>query len=96
MKITHAASIHRDRDELIRLPLPTFSLHDVLSDEEIRRIEQWTDAWLEVAMELGFVRWPYVIDSAMVADIQSCYRMKMAPEEAVLFCYRMHGESRLF
>jgi|GEM_PF-2310094 len=96
MKMTRAASTHQDRDELIRLSFPTLSLHDVLSDEEIQRIQHWTDAWFESAMELGFVRWPYVIDSAMVSNIQSCYRMKMAPEEAVLFCYRLHGESRLF
>ncbi|WP_042337761.1 hypothetical protein [Paraburkholderia ferrariae] len=96
MKTKPAASIKRERDGLISSSFTTSTLHDVLSDEEIEQIQRWTDAWFEGALKLGFVKWPYMIDDAMVSNIQVCYRMKMTPEEAVFFCYRVHGESKLF
>jgi hypothetical protein len=82
--------------DLVRPSLPMFTLGDALSDEEVTRIQSWTDRWLNTALELRFVDRPFVVDDSMVADIHACYRMKMDPEEAVYFCFRLRDESQLF
>ncbi|TAM48831.1 MAG: hypothetical protein EPN57_26740 [Paraburkholderia sp.] len=96
MNTSGARRGHCDADVSIGSSLLDVALHDVLSDEEMHLIRQWIDDWFHLAVEQGRIDWPYVVNEAMVLTIQTCYRMKMSPEEAVYFCYRMQNESTLF
>ncbi|MEX3937100.1 hypothetical protein AB4Y32_36075 [Paraburkholderia phymatum] len=95
-KFSLATSRSRDHDDQIRASFATRSLHDLLSEEEIRQVQQWTDEWLILAVKEGVLKWPCAIDEATIRDIQKCYRMKMTPEEAVHFFNRMGDEGTLF
>jgi hypothetical protein len=74
-------------DDLTRAPLTPCLMYQMLSEEEIRRIQQWTDDWFSAALEQELIRWPYVTDETTIREIQVCYRSGLTPEEGVLFCF---------
>ncbi|MCI1047013.1 hypothetical protein [Caballeronia zhejiangensis] len=94
--MTYSYNLGFAADDAIQASHPTCELEGVLSDDEVVQILRWTDEWLKAAIDLGFVELPHALEESMVANIRACYRMKMNPEEAVFFCFRLRDESQLF
>ncbi|CAE6822355.1 hypothetical protein R75483_06309 [Paraburkholderia domus] len=74
-------------DPLTVTPLASSLMYDVLPEEEIRRVQQWTGDWFLAALEQGLIGCPYVTNEATIRDIQFCYQSGLTPEEGVQYIY---------
>lgn len=74
-------------DDLTRVPLSPSLMYDVLSVDEIFRIQNWTEDWFRMVLEQQLIQWPHIVDDAMVREIQVCYRSGLTPEEGVKYCF---------
>lgn len=71
--------------------LSPWLMYDLLSDDEISRIQQWTEDWFRVVLEQQLIQWPYAVSDQMIREIHVCYRSGLTPEEGAKYCFGLRS-----
>lgn len=64
-----------------------FDESNILTLEDAKHLQAWTNAWFEAAVELGFIRWPYVPDKGVVKRLHGYFNAGLMPMEAAQACF---------